>query len=82
MNGFDLWLTRLPPAEAIEPMQRHLEDARDQLSDDGGDMPTDDQVYALACMLAVDDAIHAAYISRQDEGESMADDRDEIGDWP
>jgi hypothetical protein len=74
MTTFDLWLTHQPTGDDIEPTQRHLEDARDQLSDDGGDMPSDDQVYALACMLAVEEARaaqdeadeHAAESSRED----------------
>jgi len=87
MTTFDLWLTTQPTDDDIEPSQRHLEDARDQLSDEAGDMPSDDQVYALACMLAVQEAREAA-IADEDECEALAceswrdDMEDRYGDGP
>jgi hypothetical protein len=75
MSAFDLWL-QTQPDDTPEPTARNLADARDQLSDEGGEMPSDDEVYNLACMLAADDVEQ----SRRDEADNMADARDEEGD--
>ena len=75
MTTFDLWLTTQPTGDTIEPSQRHFDDARDELSADADDAEVDDaQVYALACMLAAEEARaaqdeadeHAAESSRED----------------
>jgi hypothetical protein len=81
MSTFDLWL-QTQPDDAPEPTARNLADARDQLSDEGGEMPSDDEVYNLACMLAADDAEQSRRDAEEYEADSINDDRDREGDGP
>jgi len=90
MNGFDLWLTTQPTSDdAPEPSQRHLDAARDELRTEGmraGEeefCATADEVYALACMLAVEEARASQDEADEHAAESWRDDmEDRYGDGP
>jgi hypothetical protein len=77
MNGFDLWLTtNRADDDAPEPSAANLADARDELPAGA----SDDEVYALAAMLAAEEARSWAERAEADEADSRNDDRDEEGD--
>jgi hypothetical protein len=83
MTTFDRWLTTRPDEGDFEPSSRLLADARDQLSDEGGEMPSDEEVYALAVTLAEREAEAAADDAEEHAAESYRDDcEDRFGDGP
>jgi hypothetical protein len=83
LPGFDRWLTHNPAEDQPEPTTRHLADARDQLAEEGGEMPTDDEVYALACMLMDEEARASQDDADEHAAESSRDDDDDrYGDGP
>jgi hypothetical protein len=79
LAGFDLWLTHnRADDEAPEPSASHLADARAELPAGA----SDDEVYALAAMLAAEEARESATWAAEAEADSRNDDRDQEGDGP
>jgi len=87
LPGFDLWLTTQPEQEAIEPSQQNFQDARAKLSEGPLDEElSEDEIYNLACMYAMNDAYNAkldaedAEISAEESRRESLEDR--YGDGP
>jgi hypothetical protein len=83
LPGFNAWLTYNPfEEEHLEPSARIIAEARDQIADMGGPMPTDEEVYTLACMLAANERKDMERNAEEAEADSLREDREEVGDGP